>query len=206
MTSTFYDIEQNSDEWFNLRLGVPTSSNFAKIMANEDKSFGDPAKKYAVRLALEAQKKERIDEDDFKSEWMESGTENEPIARSKYEIETLCLVSNGGFFKHNSINAGGSPDFRVNAKKLGEIKCVKYTTQNATLKRNDADPTYKWQYQGNIWLADAEQLDFVSYSPECTLVNQLFIHTVQRNDDMIKRLQKRLIDFLELVENEKNFV
>ena len=31
------DIEQNTEEWFNIRLGKATSSNFAKIMANEDK-------------------------------------------------------------------------------------------------------------------------------------------------------------------------
>ena len=48
----FHDVIQNTEEWFDLRAGKLTSSSFSKIMANEDKAFGNPAKDYAVRIAL----------------------------------------------------------------------------------------------------------------------------------------------------------
>jgi hypothetical protein len=38
-----HDIEQNTDEWFAARHGVITASNFAVIMANYGKPFGNPA-------------------------------------------------------------------------------------------------------------------------------------------------------------------
>ena len=43
----WHNTIQNSDEWFNLRLGKVTSSNFAKVFANYGKAFGQPAIKYA---------------------------------------------------------------------------------------------------------------------------------------------------------------
>ena len=49
----FHDIVQNSDEWFELRKGKVTTSNLGLIMANYGKAFGEPAKKYAFRLAKE---------------------------------------------------------------------------------------------------------------------------------------------------------
>jgi hypothetical protein len=92
------DTEQNSIEWFDLRLGKITSSHFATIMANYPNKLGDPAKDYAERIALEMVTGERNDEDDYKSIWMERGNEYEPIARQLYEMETFRKVTNGGFF------------------------------------------------------------------------------------------------------------
>ena len=37
----FIDVEQNSDEWFDLRGGRLTSSKLGVIMANFGKSFGE---------------------------------------------------------------------------------------------------------------------------------------------------------------------
>ena len=54
MNRIFHDVEQNTEEWYQLRLGKITSSNFGAIMANDGKDFGDHAKKYAVRTALES--------------------------------------------------------------------------------------------------------------------------------------------------------
>ena len=50
---TFIDVPQNTDEWLQLRLGKATASQFGTFMANEGKAFGDPAKRYALQLALE---------------------------------------------------------------------------------------------------------------------------------------------------------
>ena len=49
----FIDVNQNTDEWFQMRCGKLTSSKLGTIMANFGKAFGDPAKKYAVNIAIE---------------------------------------------------------------------------------------------------------------------------------------------------------
>ena len=49
----WHDVEQNSPEWDALRMGKATASSYPKFMANNGKAFGDPAKRYALQIALE---------------------------------------------------------------------------------------------------------------------------------------------------------
>jgi len=205
----FHDVEQNSEEWFGLRLGKPTTSKFGVFMANYGKSFGDPAKKYAFKLAMEQVTGEKADEENFSNKYMELGHEYEPIANREYESETFNLVSNGGFCEHEKYNVGGSPDGLVLDQKGGiEIKSVINWTQRTTIKRNSFDPAYKWQILGNIWLCDLDWLDFVSYGYNYTDSKKLFIHRVNRLDylEQIEMIEPRLIEFLELIEQEKKYL
>ena len=79
----WHDVDQNDDEWRALRCGKVTGSGLGKVMANNGKAFGDPAKKYAVQLALE-----RItntwQDNGFSNAHTERGHEQEPIARMLY--------------------------------------------------------------------------------------------------------------------------
>ncbi len=48
----FHSIEQNTPEWLELRAGKATGSAIPKIMANDGKAFGEPAKRLAVEIAI----------------------------------------------------------------------------------------------------------------------------------------------------------
>lgn len=76
----FIDVEQNSNEWFELRAGKLTSSKLGIVMANYGKALGEPAKKYAVNIAIEQITGEPI-ASTFTNAHMERGHEQEPIAR-----------------------------------------------------------------------------------------------------------------------------
>lgn len=206
----FHDVEQNSDEWFDLRKGKMTTSKFGVFMANYGKEFGEPAKKYAFRIAKEQVTGERVEESTYTNVHMENGHIYEPVARDCYEYETFNEVSNGGFCQHSKYSdVGGSPDGLVLRDNGGiEIKSVIDWTQRNTIKRGTFDPSYKWQILGNIWLCDLDWLDFISYGYTYTESKKLFIHRVTRDEyqEQINMIKPRLNDFQELIENEKKYL
>ena len=143
----FIDVRQNTDEWFDLRAGKLTSSKFGTIMANYGKAFGEPAKKYAVSIAIEQITGKRIEGQSFSNEHTERGHAQEPVARSLYEEETFCDVTNGGFWEGDFM--GCSPDGMVGNGCI-EIKSVVSHVHYANVKRGSVDPSYKWQCIGNL--------------------------------------------------------
>lgn len=209
MPYKFHDVEQNSEEWFALRMGKPTTSNYGKFMANYGKAFGDPAKKYAFRLAKEQVTGERSEEESFSNKHMENGHIWEPVARDEYEFETFNTVSNGGFCEHEKYNTGGSPDGLIMLDNGGiEIKSVIDWTHRNTIKRDSFDPSYKWQLLGNMWLCELNYIDFISYGYSYPQGKKLFIHRLKREDysDEIDMIEPRLLQFLEQIEKEKKYL
>lgn len=197
----FVNIRQNTEEWFQLRLGKITSSNFDKIMANEGKAFGPPAIEYAEKVALEIVTGERDESSSFKNGYMERGNDLEPVAKELYEIERFCEVSNGGFNISDCEKFGDSPDGNVGKNGCIEIKSVIPKTQWKRIKKGGVDMAYKWQIQGHLLLGKKEWCDFVSYCPEMPENKRLHIERVYPDEDMIERLKQRLTLFHEEVLN-----
>lgn len=197
----FVNVRQNTEEWFQLRLGKITSSNFDKIMANEGKAFGPPAIEYAEKVALEVVTGERDESSSFKNGYMERGNDLEPVAKELYEIERFCEVSNGGFNISDCEKFGDSPDGNVGKNGCIEIKSVIPKTQWKRIKKGGVDMAYKWQIQGHLLLGKKEWCDFVSYCPEMPENKRLHIERVYPDEDMIERLKQRLTLFHEEVLN-----
>lgn len=195
----FHDVRQNTDVWQALRLGKATASNFACIMANEGKAFGDPAKRYALQLALEIVTGRKA-EHSFSNEHMELGHEQEPVARMLYEDLYFVDVSIGGFFDWGTY--GDSPDGLVGDDGGVEIKCVIASTHYATLQRGSFDPAYKWQLIGHLDCTGREWFDFISYCSDFPEEKQLIVHRLHKDEyrDEIERLRSRRADFLKLVQ------
>ena len=199
----WHNVEQNTDEWMQLRLGRVTASNFACFMANDGKAFGDPAKKYALQIALEIATGKKA-EFSFSNEHMERGQEQEPIARMLYEQERFVDVTNGGFFDCGDY--GDSPDGLVGEDGLIEIKSVIASTHYATMKRNSYDPAYKWQLVGHLDCSEREWVDFVSYCADFPESKSLLITRIYRGEctDELERLRARRTEFIALVQNTLN--
>lgn len=195
----WHDVEQGGDEWHDLRLGKATASNFGVIMANEGKAFGEPAKRYAIEIALEIATG-RKSGNGYSNAHMERGHEQEPIARMLYESETFCEVTNGGFFCWGVY--GDSPDGLVDDDGVIEIKSVIPSVHYATLMRGSFDPAYRWQLVGHLDCTGRDWCDFISYCADFPDDKQLIVYRLHRDDyhDEIKRLRERRADFLELVQ------
>lgn len=194
----WHDIQQNSEQWEALRIGKATASNFGCFMANYGKAFGDPAKRYALQVALEIIKGTKS-EFSFSNEHMERGHEQEPIARMLYEEINFVDVTNGGFFDCGSY--GDSPDGLVDADGVVEIKSVTAGVHYATIKRGSFDPAYKWQLMGHLDCTGRDWVDFVSYCSDFPDFSQLYVCRLNRSDylEEISQLRERRSDFLKLV-------
>lgn len=191
------DVVQNTDEWFELRIGKITGSHFGTVMANYPNAFGNPAKDYAIQCALERATGKRF-ESDYTNQWMTRGHELEPIARDLYELDTFETVTNPGIFIDGDFAT--SPDGLVLDGQI-EIKCVKYNTHFDRIKNGGYDTKYRWQIQGNLMLSERDWCDFVSYCPDYPDDKQLYIFRVFRNEEEIIKLQDRLQEFNKQVQS-----
>lgn len=205
MNRLWHDIEQNTEVWQALRTGKATASNFACFMANEGKAFGEPAKKYALQLALE-QLTGRKAEFGFKNADTDRGHEQEPVARMLYEDERFVEVTNGGFFDCGEY--GDSPDGLIGDDGVIEIKSVIASVHYDTLRRGSFDPSYRWQLVGHLDCSGRDWVDFVSYCSDFPESGQLIVYRQDRDDfkDELPRLSERRAQFLELVAQVKKSI
>lgn len=199
----FYDVEQNTDAWWELRGGKLTSSNLGKVMANFGKAFGEPAIKMAVQIAIQQITGKASESGGFSNEHTERGHEQEPLARFDYESEFFCDVTNGGFFGSDFI--GCSPDGLVGDKGVIEIKSVISSVHYANVKRAKVDPAYKWQCIGNVKFTDRDWLDFISYCADYPEGKRLFTYRIYADklSDEFAMIDERIEEFKELVDSTK---
>jgi hypothetical protein len=192
------DVPQNTIEWEQARLGKVTASNFAAIMANNPKAFGDPAKRYALQVALEIVTGRKA-EYSFRSTDTDRGHDMEPLARALYEEQTFTEIGNGGFFDCGKY--GASPDGLVGTDGVIEIKSVIASVHEANILRGGIDPTYRWQMIGELECSGREWLDFVSYCSDFPEWKQLYTFRIFRADiaGEAEQLAARREDFLSLV-------
>jgi len=199
----FHDINQNTDEWLDMRIAKITGSSCSKMMAHYGKSFGDPAKKAAVQIAVEQLTGKRSLVDGYSNAHMQRGHEQEPMARELYEDQYFVDVDNGGFFDCG--NAGCSPDGLVGEDGLIEIKSVISSVHYANIKRGDIDPAYKWQIHFNLLKTEREWIDSISYCADFPQDKRLHVIRLNKADceDNFKMIIEREAQFFELVEEIK---
>jgi len=199
MIPQWHDVQQNSEVWEALRAGKATASNFSKFMANDGKDFGDPAKRYALQIALERITGRKA-ENSFSNEHTERGHAQEPIARMLYEDQNFVTVTNGGFFDLGQY--GDSPDGLISTDGVLEIKSVIYSTHYDTIKRGTFDPSYKWQLVGHLDCTGRDWVDFASYCADFPEASKLIVYRTYRDafKAELERLRDRREQFLELVE------
>lgn len=199
------DIEQNTDEWMQLRVGKTGGSSIGKIMANYGKAFGDPAKKLAVNVAL-GRITGKSNEENYTNAHMQRGHEQEPIARALYESTYFTDVTNGGFY--DAGNIGVSPDGLVGSGGIIEIKSVIATTHFATVSRGRYDPSYKWQLYLNLKVSGRDWIDYVSFCSEFPEGKRLFVQRLYSSDssEEFKMIDDRMEQFERLVDTNTDII
>ena len=185
-----FNCDQGGPEWFKVKLGVPSSSSFSKIMA---KGKGKTRQGYLNKLAAEViTKKTQVS---YSSSDMDRGTELEPFARIEYEFITGNDVEQIGFAKDN--NVGCSPDGLIGSEGGLEIKCPIPSTQIETVRLGVIPTEHKPQMQGCMMVTGRKWWDFCSYCPDISDRYQyIFIKRMARDELYIKELQHEINLFL----------
>jgi len=207
------NIEQNTDEWLDMRVGLITSSGVGKIMANMGKDFGDPAKRYAIQLARERITGTRSTSGRIYTSDMKRGDEMEPIARNKYEEYYLehhgdfIEARPGGFFKLGIL--GDSPDSIIgnppeDVEGVLEIKCPgdeeHYKAVTGKLKYG-YPPQYRHQINHHLLCTGAKWCDFVSYNPDFGPELELYVYRVVPDERQMQDMKDRIAAFVRYVKD-----
>ncbi|RTK93084.1 hypothetical protein EKI60_06620 [Candidatus Saccharibacteria bacterium] len=156
------EMEQGSPEWFEARKGIPTSSEFDKIITSTGKASAQRTK-YMYKLA--GQRVGGLVEEGYQSQAMLKGKEREEEARCFYEL-IYEPVQRVGFCLSDCGRYGSSTDGLINDKGVFELKCPEIQTHvGYLLKPNEIPTDYFCQTQGELFVTGREYVDFMSFYP-----------------------------------------
>lgn len=185
--------EQGSPEWLAARAGKVTASMISNVLAKpETAAYRD----YQAQIVAELLTG-KPQGSDFTNAAMEFGTENEPFARSAYEVSRGIMVDEVGLVLHPTIDrAGASPDGLVGSDGLVEIKCPKVATHLSYICAGVVPTKYKNQMLFQMICAERAWCDFVSFRPDLPEHLQLFVIRFQRDEAEINKLTTAVKTFL----------
>ena len=157
------DLEQNTQEWLDYRGGIPTASQFHRLVTPAKVEPSKQITDYAIQLAAEKWAGGPVDSWEG-NEWTERGHELEPEARMYYAM-LRGEVEEVGFIVSDRFEAGCSPDGLIDEglleiKNLGAKAHVKALAQTECPRDNMA------QLQGQMLICERPWVDLLLYHPQ----------------------------------------
>ncbi len=178
----FHDLEQGTPEWFAARMGIPTASSFATVMA-KGKEGGRSITRddYMRKLAGEILTGEPAPEG-YSNGFMERGKQLEAEARDLFAFLMDAEPQLVGFIRNGK--KGASPDSLIADSAGLEIKTAIPAVQIARLQQNRVPPEYVAQVQGSLWVSERDTWFFMSYCPKLPPL----VVEVHRDEEYIAKL------------------
>lgn len=205
---TIFDCIQGSQEWHQIKVGIPSASNFGTIMANgKDGGPSVTRTKLLHRLAVEQITNEPAPEG-YRNAAMDKGNAMEAEARESYarrkkvEVRQIGFVTNFDGLK----TCGASPDGLIGFDGGLEIKIATEAHVLIPMLQRPASmpPEHRAQIQGNIWVCEREWWDLTIYHHRLMPAVDVRIY---RDDHFIKELSNEIerfnFDLRRLVESLK---
>ncbi len=192
---------QYSAQYDDLRLGLPTSSNFKQLFTKPSEKFpkGQPSKQWK-RLAHHciAERLLQRKVETFTSYHMERGLDLEPQAVAWYEWEKGIETKQIGFITTDDGKVGCSPDRLIGVDGLLEVKCPTPTGQVGYWANPNAEWEHWPQLQGQLFVSHRRWIDLLPFHRE---LPRLVIR-VERDEEYIEQLAwqlKELCDYIDRV-------
>ena len=187
-----HDVIQGSVEWLTLRLGIPTASEFKRIVTDGGK-LSKQSRDYAIYLVTEKILNRSLDSLD-NLEWVERGKQLEPDAVRMYEFSERRKTRAVGFVTSDDGRLGASPDRLLVGCNAGvEIKCPAPHTHVANLIDGFGND-YRAQVQGQMLVCGFDFVDRYSFHPEMPP----FLQRTVRDEPYLKLLADALDQFCDM--------
>jgi hypothetical protein len=181
----FHNVAQYSEAYDRLKLGIPTSSNFHKIITPQ----GKPSKQwreYACLLIAERILQRRIEF--YHSPAMERGVIVEAEAADWYEFDHDVTVQRVGFITDDRRTVGCSPDRLVGDDGLLEIKAPLPHTQVEYWLSGEVNERFRPQLQGQLYISQRSWVDILCWHDVLPKV----VMRVEPDETFIKALDRQL--------------
>ncbi len=190
----FHDtIEQGTPEWFQARLGIPTASEFSRIITAAKGDLSKSAGKYAAALVAETLLGRPLEKAGGTFA-MNRGTLLEPFAREQYAADTGVEVREVGFVTTDDGRVGASPDGLIVGQRGGlEIKCTMDETHMGILFDGPGDD-YRQQVQASLAICELEYWDLYCWHPNLPPLATRFT----RDEPYIAKMRTALVAFLDM--------
>ena len=156
----FHEVAQYSEEYDRLKLGIPTSSNFHKIITPEGKPSAQ-WRGYACVLIAEQILHQRIES--YNSPAMERGLIVEAEAADWYEFDHDVTARRIGFITDDECTMGCSPDRLVGDEGLLEIKAPLPQTQVEYWLSGEVSQRFRPQLQGQLYISHRSWVDILCW-------------------------------------------
>jgi putative phage-type endonuclease len=187
-------IEQGSEAWQTMRCGKITASRI-KMMVAKTKS-GPSASRQNLAATLMLERVLGVVEETFVNDAMRRGVEEEPLARLAYTLATGNDVEEVPFINHPNIaNAGASPDGLVGEDGMVEIKNPNTSTHVGWAIAGVVPAEHVMQLQWQMACSGRKWCDFVSFDSRMPEGQSLFIKRLYRDDDLIEKVEKQVVEF-----------
>lgn len=188
-----HDVAQGTPDWFALRIGIPTASEFKKIITPAKAELSKQARGYAFKLVAEILLNRSLDNLEG-LEWIERGKLLEPDAVRMYEFAEGVKTRAVGFITTDDGRIGASPDRLVIDRAIGvEIKCPAPQTHIEYLI-DGFGADYRAQVQGQMYVGDLEAVHRYSFHPDMPPI----LDVVPRDDAYIEKLAAALREFCDM--------
>jgi len=185
------DCEQNGETWSSLRLGIPTSSSFEKIITTKGK-ISASRQKYLYKLAGEKISGEKTE--GYYGNSMAKGHERENESRELYSFINGVEVEQVGFcFYDENKTFGCSPDGLVCEDGGFETKNAESHVQAERIDKGWSKADHYQQVQGSLLVTGRKWWDLVSYSRGFKPIVIRF----ERDESFIKILHAEINIFIE---------
>ncbi len=162
---------QYSPEWWEARRGIPTASEFSKIITSKG-DLSKSADKYIARLVAEriTLNPNFFTEREGHTPAMRNGIALEPEARNWVAMEAGKPVRKVGFFTTDDGKYGASPDGMIGDDEFLELKCPQLDTHLAWAMKGVLPREHRLQPRGQLCVGKdnggpIKRTRWVSYSP-----------------------------------------
>ena len=206
MDCRIIQVQQQSDEWLDLRRTRITCSRLADVCAKKDTKRYTRYREEKVKELLGHKNVEET------PEWAQFGKENEPRALAAYEYQQEVAVEHNLFLISNEYDwLSCSPDLvhLPDYDDGGEIKCrelfknyKKYRDKAKELEgtSNACPAENRHQVQGAMWVTGLPRWGFINYyigsNLEGGMAQKLHHVWIPRNQALIDLMEVRCLEFM----------